>query len=59
MSSGADVGFYLKRLFPHILKFHVNDGTVEKIGLKKELSFNEPLFFQEMAGRVNIWVSRL
>ena len=46
MSSGADVEEYLKKVFPHIKKFHVNDGSVERVGLHHELTFTEPLYFQ-------------
>jgi len=59
MSSDADVSHYLKKLFPFILKFHVNEGSIEKIGLRHELKFTEPLYYQEMAGRVSKWVYSL
>ena len=59
MSSGANIQKYLRKCFPQIMSFAIREGSIERIGEKRELIFAEPFYIQEMIGRVNSWVSSL
>jgi len=59
MSAGSDIEHYLKKCFTHIKSFVIRDGSIEKVGTGRDLSFTEPLYIQEMIGRVSTWMSTL
>jgi hypothetical protein len=59
MSCGANIQKYLRKCFPQIFNFGIREGSIERIGERRELIFAEPFYIQEMIGRVNNWVSSL
>jgi hypothetical protein len=59
MSAGANIPQYLRKCFTHISSFSIQDGCIEKVGAGRPLAFNEPLYIQEIVGRVSMWMVTL